>query len=206
MDHQWITLPRFPLHLALPKYATDMAEEFCLKNDQKVEEFLATALYSFMKQRGFNFSENDGPVEGYSGEFIESSLERFIIPPEIFSDPPKRFQFEMAIIAEAIAFYVVPQNARVARDISKATRAKRVYFIQAVSGGPIKIGVSNNPEARRKNFQTGSAEQLVILGTRPAFPLEPDIHALFASEHIRGELFSPSARLLLFIEHFCIRE
>jgi len=82
---------------------------------------------------------------------------------------------------------------------------RAVYFIQAENGGPIKIGTSTDPYRRLEDFQTGAAEKLRLLGMRPARPRESIIHSLFAVEHVRGEWFEPSRRLLLFIQHFCTR-
>lgn len=80
--------------------------------------------------------------------------------------------------------------------------AKWVYFIQAGDNGPIKIGFGKNPEARRTGHQTSNHAQLRIVGLLPGDQgVESDLHDFYAREHIRGEWFEPSFRMLAFLEH-----
>jgi hypothetical protein len=75
----------------------------------------------------------------------------------------------------------------------------RVYFIQAGSG-PIKIGVSRNPAARRRALQLGHPEPLRLLGQMAgSYAAELIIQRMFAEQRISGEWYTPSDRLLEFI-------
>ncbi len=72
-----------------------------------------------------------------------------------------------------------------------------VYFVQAASGGPIKIGISNDPLGRLAQLQTGHPGALVILAVVPGGrQLELDLHKKFAKHRIHGEWFSPTPELL----------
>jgi hypothetical protein len=67
-----------------------------------------------------------------------------------------------------------------------------LYFIQAESGGPIKIGIARDPERRLATLQTGNPEPLVIRRQiRCSADMERRLHALFRSAHIQGEWFRP---------------
>ena len=67
-----------------------------------------------------------------------------------------------------------------------------IYFIQAGKNGPIKIGQSNDPEVRLKNFQTGHYEELNLLFTITSDKLsDRDIHEILYEYRIRGEWFKP---------------
>lgn len=69
---------------------------------------------------------------------------------------------------------------------------QRVYFIQSGHNGPIKIGISDNPKARRAHMQTASHEPLRLLGDLPGgAEREKQLHAYLSAHRIRGEWFSP---------------
>lgn len=72
-----------------------------------------------------------------------------------------------------------------------------IYFIQAVSGGPIKIGYSKDPAARLKTLQTGHPEELVILrmypGTQQA---ECSMHKGWERYQVRNEWFHPADAIM----------
>lgn len=75
-----------------------------------------------------------------------------------------------------------------------------VYFIQAVNGGPIKIGIAYSPEERLAQIQNMSPVQLRILGVRRGGAQhEAELHKLFAASRLHGEWFEPSAELTRFI-------
>jgi len=61
-----------------------------------------------------------------------------------------------------------------------------VYFFRA--GDAIKIGVSRDPERRRRALSTGSAEPLELLGTLPGGRrLGARLHQRFRRFNLRGE-------------------
>jgi hypothetical protein len=72
------------------------------------------------------------------------------------------------------------------------------YFIQAASGGPIKIGRTKCIEGRLTSMQSGHPETLVCIayieGDR-----EMDLHERFNTHCIGGEWFSPHEDILSYI-------
>lgn len=87
-----------------------------------------------------------------------------------------------------------------ARDYSRDPRF--VYFIQAVSGGPIKIGVGSDPASRLLALQPGNPEQLRIAGVirGGGYARERDLHTRFRASRLYGEWFEPTPELLTLIE------
>lgn len=74
-----------------------------------------------------------------------------------------------------------------------------VYFVQAGTDGPIKIGYTRSAAVTRRigEIQVGSAAKIDLLGCMPGDRAkEAEIHARFASARIRGEWFHPTAELL----------
>jgi hypothetical protein len=77
---------------------------------------------------------------------------------------------------------------------------RQVYFIQGKTTGNIKIGVANDPEARLRDLQIGSSEDLTLLGCLVGSEdLEAALHSQFNEYHIRGEWFRPGRRLTSFL-------
>lgn len=73
-------------------------------------------------------------------------------------------------------------------------RLASVYFIQAVSGGLVKIGVTQyDVRHRLASLQTGSPVELRIVKTIDNVPRarETEIHQHFAAHRVRGEWFDP---------------
>lgn len=92
-----------------------------------------------------------------------------------------------------------PYTDRVKRNSQRSN----VYFIKPVGlSGPIKIGVSGQPEERLKTLMAWSPlplEMIVIVsGTHQ---LEQRIHDCFAYAHLHREWFSPVHDLVLGIEN-----
>lgn len=76
-----------------------------------------------------------------------------------------------------------------------------VYFIQAVDGGPIKIGKAFNVRERLAGLQTGNPKELRILGAMVGdTDVEGKVHKEFAGSRIRGEWFEPSEELYDYIQ------
>jgi hypothetical protein len=66
----------------------------------------------------------------------------------------------------------------------------RVYFIQAQSGGPIKIGISRDVCERLGSLQTSHPEKLVLLAHRPGGPdVEAHLHRQLTRYRLKGEWF-----------------
>jgi hypothetical protein len=76
-----------------------------------------------------------------------------------------------------------------------------VYFIQAGTDGPIKIGRTTNIRRRLTGIQTGSAQRLVVLGTMPGDEAaERALHSRFGFLRTVGEWFRSDATLMQYIE------
>lgn len=77
-----------------------------------------------------------------------------------------------------------------------------IYFIQAVDGGPIKVGRTEWMTRRLESLQVGNPKQLVVLGVEP-LPLdellarERELHQQFDYARVRGEWFEPVPDLVL---------
>jgi len=80
-----------------------------------------------------------------------------------------------------------------------------VYSIQGESGGPIKIGYTQDIKARLSSIQTGHPDILVLLACFPGNTKdERKLHEKFDAFRLRGEWFKPSEFILKQIEE--IRE
>lgn len=76
-----------------------------------------------------------------------------------------------------------------------------VYFLQAVTGGPIKIGLAGSVEERVKAIQSCSPSRLRILAKANGDGrAETWLHRHFKDSRLHGEWFRPSSRLMLLIE------
>jgi hypothetical protein len=70
--------------------------------------------------------------------------------------------------------------------------ATRIYFIQGVDGGPIKIGRSDEPETRLAMLQTGNPVALRITRVITGYSRdEVLLHELFGDFRLQGEWFRP---------------
>ena len=73
------------------------------------------------------------------------------------------------------------------------------YFVQATSGGPIKIGLTQNcPFRRLSELQTGSPTRLQIVGMVEG-NRERELHMRFDRQRLHGEWFRESKELIGFI-------
>lgn len=69
-----------------------------------------------------------------------------------------------------------------------------VYIIRAGNTRAFKVGVSCDPERRRRQLQTGNAEPLKLMFTSPcvgvnAYHAEHAIHKFLRDKHAHGEWF-----------------
>lgn len=80
-------------------------------------------------------------------------------------------------------------------------RTTNIYFVQAGSGGPIKIGRADSVERRMRGLQTGCPQTLIVLAVfRGPARIERDFHARLADHHLRGEWYRPAAPVLREVE------
>lgn len=76
-----------------------------------------------------------------------------------------------------------------------------IYFIQGESGGPIKIGYTENVEKRLCALQTGHYDTLKVLKAIPGnINDEKKHHKKFQHLRLRGEWFKPEQELLNYID------
>lgn len=69
-----------------------------------------------------------------------------------------------------------------------------VYAIQAVKGGPVKIGHSADPEARLGQLQTAHHSELKVVLAFPASPrIERELHLKLRDHLVRGEWYADCA-------------
>jgi hypothetical protein len=81
-----------------------------------------------------------------------------------------------------------------------------VYFIQAVDGGPIKIGRATDPWVRLSALQAGNWRELRLVGVvgpGRASGLEARLHVEFSADRLVGEWFSETGLLWQRINELC---
>jgi hypothetical protein len=81
-------------------------------------------------------------------------------------------------------------------------RFREVYFLQAQSGGRIKIGVSKDAAKRVASLRTSSPEPVEVVGLmvcNEGGALEGRLHKQFAHIRTHGEWFEPTQELWVFI-------
>lgn len=72
-----------------------------------------------------------------------------------------------------------------------------VYFVRATSGGPIKIGIADDPAVRLRMLQTGNPLELTVIASmRGGLVVEAALHLLFEDTRLVGEWFADSQALL----------
>lgn len=76
-----------------------------------------------------------------------------------------------------------------------------VYFLQGITGGPIKIGVARNPEQRLRSIQGCSPVPLQILHVieNGGSKLESELHERFGYCRLHGEWFEDVPALVKWI-------
>lgn len=72
------------------------------------------------------------------------------------------------------------------------------YFIQPVQGGPVKIGLSTDPDVRLRSIHIASPVPLQIVGLIDD-NCEASLHEKFAELRLHGEWFSPAESLMEYI-------
>jgi len=76
-----------------------------------------------------------------------------------------------------------------------------IYFIQEGLQGNIKIGISQNPNERIKQLQTGSSTPLRTLLVKEGTQKDEEgLHKKFKKFQLKGEWFNPSEEILIFID------
>jgi hypothetical protein len=79
-----------------------------------------------------------------------------------------------------------------------------IYFIQGIVTRKIKIGFSKNPSTRLSRLQTGSPDELVIIGVAIGdMSIEKILHDKFSESHSHGEWFNDCEKIREFIRIYC---
>ena len=73
-----------------------------------------------------------------------------------------------------------------------------VYFVQALDGGPIKVGVAKDVQRRIKELQCACPVPLRLLGIveKGGLRKERELHQRFAASRLHGEWFEESHEIL----------
>jgi hypothetical protein len=80
-----------------------------------------------------------------------------------------------------------------------------IYFVEAVGQERIKIGKADDPAARVRQLQTGSAVELRLLAVvEGRASLEAELHSAFANDRIQGEWFRATIELREYISRFVV--
>lgn len=76
-----------------------------------------------------------------------------------------------------------------------------IYFIQAETGGPVKIGFAYDPNERLKQIQCGSPDPVRIIRIIPGSrKTEANIHQRLKASRKRGEWFDDTEEVRAFIQ------
>ncbi len=79
-----------------------------------------------------------------------------------------------------------------------------IYFIQTVEGGPIKIGVTTQLQARLSALATAHSKDLRVLGVLDGErSVEKELHERFSHLRVKNEWFEPGEDLCQFIAESC---
>jgi uncharacterized membrane protein YccC len=109
---------------------------------------------------------------------------------------------ELQVIWQSTLEKVADLNVTIERLRQALTdpRRKRIYAIRRGQCGPIKIGMSNEPQTRLRNLQTAVAEQLHLLAVIDGDEqVERDLHRRFEKYRLHGEWFSPNPEVLSWV-------
>jgi hypothetical protein len=142
-------------------------------------------------------TQSDNGWFQWTEEGVEVSL-KFVCPntcPESLKD------LSAGVIHDGI-FEVSGSVARyfLEREKEQCQREKasqHVYFIQAVNGGPIKIGIAMDVETRLNELQVASPYPLRVLKVmrNAGRRTEKELHARYADDRLCGEWFIESESL-----------
>jgi hypothetical protein len=80
-------------------------------------------------------------------------------------------------------------------------KPRRVYFIEAGEGGPIKIGVAADVNARLRDLQVANPVDLKLIVSIPGgYDEERALHQQFRTERVSGEWFRGNGNVRAFAE------
>lgn len=86
--------------------------------------------------------------------------------------------------------------------INKEKKLPKIYFIQSIHGGPIKIGLTNEIKTRLHSIQTMSPVKLKVIATIEGdYLTEKALHQIFSKYRLYGEWFDPCPEIMEFINN-----
>lgn len=95
------------------------------------------------------------------------------------------------IIADEASYEPVEETLDTKPAPAPRLNGDGVYFAQATSGGPIKIGFSTRATRRRPELQTGNPERLTYIAFIPGSREdERALHSRFQADRLEGEWFN----------------
>lgn len=105
-----------------------------------------------------------------------------------------------AVISASLAKHGISAETSEAPRSLRSVPSRWVYFIQGEDGGPIKIGVANNPTKRLAELQRTSPVRLEIIAKVPGDESdEKRLHMRFNDLRLHGEWFEPAESLMEFL-------
>lgn len=158
-------------------------------------------------------AEKFGSVEAWKAYRLASFQEKYSKNPELRERTRQKYHEWIS----RNPGYLVKKRER--RQRARQGIGDIVYFVQSVSGGPIKIGyTSKNPLSRLQSLQTANPEILQLLGVQFGdTKLESDLWYRFRHAHIKAasnasfkrysrssEWFNPVPELLDYIRENAI--
>ena len=88
-------------------------------------------------------------------------------------------------------------------ELDEGRAMTSVYFVQAGTDGPIKIGIARNVKTRIDTLQIGNHERLTVLHASKGDQAdEARLHRLLRAHRIRGEWFHPHPDVLRAMQDF----
>lgn len=131
----------------------------------------------------------EGMYEDYSKKPLRADMMKYLP----FLQPPAHFRLQPRHCDPIVRPWQIAERKH------KAPISRDIYIIQAVIGGPVKIGVSVYPPARLEQLQVGCPFPLRIIKSFPATKTvtEKGLHARFAAYRLHGEWFQEDILALL---------
>lgn len=127
-------------------------------------------------------------------EYLYFRYRQSLRPLPALSDPAFHASYTMRLVEHGLVETAV-------QPIPRSVTPRKVYFVEDITAGAIKIGVTRWPKKRLSVLQIGTSNQLRLLATIPGDEhLESDLHARFAAYRRRGEWFDRHPELLAEIE------
>ena len=139
-----------------------------------------------------------GRISGLSGEETVEVL-NFLFEPEMLRDIETFARIKLGTYDRGWTVEVLRERVWRGGEPGESG-PDQVYFAQCDNGGPVKIGMSNNPISRVYALNTSNPSKVHLLATMPGGrELEREMHERFAGYRLNGEWFDPARELLDFI-------